>query len=135
MLGKLSLGKVHRGLSNREVAALIDKMVNALHHENIPRDVLAEACLTLEKASKWMPDTSALLKACPKSWDEMKWSTFRMKAIVDAGPIAVSIEPPIQTIPLDEIRAMSPTMRNMGLGKGWITQDQIDQLDEINIQA
>lgn len=45
-------------------------------------------------------------------------------------PAERRIEAPIVDIPLDEIRAMPASMRQMGLSKGWITQAQIDALQE-----
>lgn len=69
----------------------------------------------------------AIIKALGENWKPAI-------AVVPADPAPVPverrIEQPIVDIPLNEIRAMPASMRKMGLSKGWITQEQLDQIGE-----
>lgn len=69
----------------------------------------------------------AIIKALGEHW---KPAIAVVPADPEPVPVERRIEQPIVEIPLNEIRAMPASMRSMGLSKGWITQDQLDQIGD-----
>lgn len=93
--------------------------------KGVPGDLLERGCAAARRSadhpSKVVPAIFAEIDA---AWRARKadGTSQVVKPIEPAG----QIEPPTEVIPPHEIRAMTATIRRMGLTKGWITQAQVD---------
>jgi hypothetical protein len=88
----------------------------------ITADVLAEAMIAIapDHPAKIIPQIREYLG----SWRNRLVSSEPPKPII---PPERRIEPPAKPITIEEVRTMAPILRRIGLAKGFITQDMIDQ--------
>jgi len=97
---------------------------------DIPQDIVSEAIDEAIKASDkgFLPSVGAIRKFADPLVAKRKRVAARLARLISGKPKPMeAIEPPVEVISIEEIRAMTIEFRRMGLAKGWITQAQIDE--------
>jgi hypothetical protein len=86
---------------------------------------LSYACRRCLDELDWFPTVHQLKERMSKWVSPEESAIRRARAIMRTGRREITTEAP--PITADQIRAMKPDLRSMGLAAGFITQDQVDE--------
>ena len=122
-----SLGGLSAALPSQSSDAVAGKLKLATYHTMLAgcdERALAFACRRCLDDLDWMP-TVHQLKERMACWVSPEESAIRRaRAIIRAGRREISDD--AVTITAEQIRAMKPEFVSMGIGAGFITQEQVD---------